>query len=73
MVGWVEKLKMSKIDYGHEVPIVIHKNEAISLIVNHYSLFNFGAYSHTKIPPKGYHEKNIKWLITCSTGVFEQK
>ena len=30
-LGWAEKLKMSKIDYGHEVPIVIHKNEAISL------------------------------------------
>ena len=30
-LGWVEKLKMSKIDYGHEVPIVIHKNEVISL------------------------------------------
>ena len=30
-LGWVEKLKISKIDYGHEVPIVIHKNEAISL------------------------------------------
>ena len=30
-IGWAEKLAMSKIDYGHEVPIVIHKNEAISL------------------------------------------
>ena len=30
-VGWVEKLKMSKIYYGHEVPVVIHKNKGISL------------------------------------------
>ena len=28
---WVEKLKMSKIYYGHEFRIVNHKNEDISL------------------------------------------
>ena len=30
-VGWAEKSKMSKIYYGHEVPVVIHKNKDISL------------------------------------------
>ena len=30
-LGWAEKLKMSKIYYGHEVPVVIHKNKGISL------------------------------------------
>ena len=31
ILGWVEKLKMSKMYYGHKVPVVIHKNEDISL------------------------------------------
>ena len=31
VLGWAEKLKMSKIYYGHEVPVVIHKNKGISL------------------------------------------
>ena len=30
-VGWAEKLKMSKMYYGHKVPVVIHKNKDISL------------------------------------------
>ena len=30
-LGWAEKLKMSKIYYGHEVPVVIHKNKGIPL------------------------------------------
>ena len=50
---------MSKMYYGQEVPIVIHKNKDI-----YFLLFSFGQYSHTKMPPKGYHEKNIKPLIT---------
>ena len=29
LVGWAEKLKMSKIYYGHEVSVVIHKNKGI--------------------------------------------
>ena len=31
IIGWAEKLKMSKIYYGHEVPVVIHKNKGIPL------------------------------------------
>ena len=30
-LGWAEKLKMSKIYYRHEVPVVIHKNKGIPL------------------------------------------
>ena len=30
-LGWAEKLKMSKMYYGHKVPVVIHKNKDISL------------------------------------------
>ena len=31
LLGWPENLKMSKIYYGHEVFVAIHKNKDISL------------------------------------------
>ena len=52
LLGWPENLKMSKIYYRHEVPVVIHKIKTF-----HFSLFSFGQYSYAKLPPKGFHKK----------------